>query len=125
MDFVEWVMSLATRRGAWSWVCVLGILVGLCTQGCSDQMPAPKVGQYDEFTQAGPTGPGVDTSRLVDARLDTGPHRVAPGEVLELNMPAILRVVAAGQPSQGDGAATNPFVCRVSPKGTLVLPLVG
>ncbi|MHC4322788.1 MAG: polysaccharide biosynthesis/export family protein [Planctomycetota bacterium] len=52
-----------------------------------------------------------------------GAYRVMPGEVLELTMPAILQVITAeGQDEVGTIA---PYMCRVSQKGTIALPVVG
>ncbi|MBP8304092.1 MAG: SLBB domain-containing protein [Phycisphaerae bacterium] len=125
MDFGRRVMHIRTQRMLRVLVFALGVQAALTTQGCHDDMPVPAVGQLEEFSQAGPTGPAVDTGRLVKARLQTGPHRVVPGEVLELTMPSILRVVTAEQTGPAQGMEDTPFVCRVSPAGTIVLPIVG
>jgi protein involved in polysaccharide export with SLBB domain len=61
--------------------------------------------------------------RLVKAKIGGGPYRVVPGDVLELTMPAILRVVTAEGPGVSD--QVTPYVCRVSEGGTIALPMVG
>jgi protein involved in polysaccharide export with SLBB domain len=61
--------------------------------------------------------------RLVKAKIGGGPYRVVPGDVLELTMPTILRVVTAERLQVPD--QVTAYVCRVSKKGTITLPTVG
>ncbi|UCG49723.1 MAG: SLBB domain-containing protein [Phycisphaerales bacterium] len=91
--------------------------------GCGDQVRLPSAEELVEFERAGPSRPTVDLSVLSRARIARGPYRVLPGEVLELTMPTILKIVTAEEPAFSNGAA--PFVCRVSQKGSITLPVVG
>ncbi len=91
--------------------------------GCGDQVRLPSAEELMEFERAGPSRPTVDLSVLARARIARGPYRVLPGEVLELTMPTILKIVTAEEPAFSNGAA--PFVCRVSQKGSITLPVVG
>jgi len=91
--------------------------------GCSDEVAPPSAEQLTRFENAGPRSPIVDMNRLVNARIGGGPHRVVPGEVLELTMPTILQIVTAEEPEISGRMA--PYVCRLSETGTITLPVVG
>jgi len=97
------------------------LLLGAC--GCSDRVQLPVPEQVMEFKRAVPVGPAVDMRNLVLARNQTGPYRVHSGEVIELNMPSILRVVTAE--AQSASSDVKPFICRVGNNGTISLPVVG
>jgi len=99
------------------------ILLFINLAGCSDQVLLPSAQGLAEFENAGPVRPTVDMDRLVKAKIGGGPYRVVPGDVLELTMPAILRVVTAEGPGVSD--QVTPYVCRVSESGTIALPMVG
>jgi len=60
---------------------------------------------------------------LAEAQMVTWPYRVVAGEVLEIIMPTVLRVVTDEGPAPSTEIA--PLICRVSEKGTIVLPIVG
>ena len=99
----------------------------LCLAGCSDNIRIPTVAEVAAFEAADPLVPPVDMERINRAKLQTGPYRVVPGDVLEFTMPALLHAVTkaeiqAAQVSNGDD---YPFICRVSNKGTITLPAVG
>lgn len=102
---------------------LLVLLFSVCFVGCSDEVVPPSAEQLTRFEDAGPRRPSVDMDRLVNARIGGGPHRVAPGEVLELTMPTILQVVTAEEPEIS--GTTAPYVCRLSEAGTITLPVVG
>ena len=78
-----WVMAA-------TWCLMLG--------GCGDGVIPSSADQLQDFERAGPTGPAVDLDGLTKARLVTGPYRVKPEEVLDLTMPAIVRLVTAEEP---------------------------
>lgn len=91
--------------------------------GCSDQVQPSSAQQLAQFENAGPVHPTEQMDRLVRAKTRRAAYRVMPGEVLELTMPTILRVVTA---EEEDGVGTvAPYMCRVSEKGTITLPVVG
>ena len=100
---------------------IILLLVNLA--GCGDQVRLPSPEGLAEFEDAGPVGPTVDMDHLVKAKIDGGPYRVAPSEVLELTMPTILQVVTAEEPDVSGKMA--PYMCRISEAGTITLPVVG
>jgi protein involved in polysaccharide export with SLBB domain len=91
--------------------------------GCSGHVELPSIDQWQQFENAGPDQPSLDTDRLFRAKMRRGPYRVVPGDVLELTMPAILQVMTAEQPQPPGGV--TPYLCRVSESGTVNLPAVG
>jgi len=101
----------------------LAILLSIYFVGCGDQVVLPSAEQLGEFENAGPVCPVVDLDRLVEAKIGGGPYRVVRGDVLELTMPTILRVVTAEMPEVPE--QVTPYVCRVSEKGTITLPIIG
>lgn len=58
-----------------------------------------------------------------------GPYRVIPGDVLEFQMPAVLRVISSDlpewlKPTYG-GTEAEPYLVRINQNGTITLPIVG
>ena len=76
-----------------------------------------------EFEKAAPLTPEVDVSRLIKAKIHTGPYRVVSGDVLEFQMRTILRVISSDLPDSLQ--KVEPYLCRVSDAGTITLPIVG
>jgi len=101
----------------------LTLLLSICLVGCSDRVTLPSAAQLMEFENAGPVHPSVDMDRLVRAKIGGGAYRVVPGDVLELTMPTILQAVTAEEPKIFE--RVTPYVCRVSERGTITLPIVG
>lgn len=101
---------------------VLVVLI-YCLAGCGDRVRLPSTAQVIEFENAGPIGPAVDLNRLIQAKLETGPYRVVPGDVLQLEMPRILdpQMLEATGATGGKEA----YRCHVNDAGTIVLPVVG
>jgi len=96
------------------------VLPSVCLVGCSDQVRLPTAEQLADFESAGPVLPTVDVDRLIRAKIGGVP---LPGEVLEITMPTILHVLTAEEPEGAKELA--PYVCRVSERGTIALPVVG
>jgi protein involved in polysaccharide export with SLBB domain len=98
------------------------LLAGLCwaLAGCADGINPPSPEQLAAFEQAGPGGPVLDLDRVAHARLQTGPYRLVPGDVLQIDMPARLDPDALTTPAGPGGKATH--VCRVSDSGMITLP---
>lgn len=101
----------------------LTLLLSIYLVGCSDRVILSSAAQLMEFENAGPVQSSVDMDRLVRAKIGGGAYQVVPGDVLELTMPTILRVITAEEP-EIPGRST-PYVCRVSERGTITLPMVG
>jgi protein involved in polysaccharide export with SLBB domain len=98
-------------------------LLPICFNGCFERVRLPSDEQLTEFAQAGPVHPAIDLDQLVGARKGDGLYRVIPGDVLELTMPAILQVVLTK--TLEAVANVSVYMCRVSEKGTITLPIVG
>lgn len=124
MNFVKYnnlIVRLSKRQVLFNLFLV--ILLSLNFAGCSDQVQPSSAKQLAQFENAGPVHPTEGMDRLMKSTARRGAYRVMPGEVLELTMPAILQVVTA---EEEDGVGTiAPYMCRVSQKGTITLPVVG
>lgn len=102
---------------------LLAALLSIYVVGCSEQVRLPSPEGLAEFQNAGPAHPTVDMDRMARAKIGGGPYRVAPGDVLELTMPAILQIATAEAP--GTTEEFTPYVCRVSESGVITLTIVG
>jgi len=104
---------------------ILTLLLGLV--GCSDNVRLPTADQIAAFEAADPIIPPVDMDRINRAKLQTGPYRVVPGDVLEFTMPALLHAVTEAEirAARVQNGKDEPFICRVSNEGTITLPAVG
>jgi protein involved in polysaccharide export with SLBB domain len=99
------------------------MLLTLNFAGCSDNVRPSSEKQLAQFENAGPVHPTEQMDQLIKAKTHRGAYHVMPGEALELTMPAILQVVTA-EGKEGIGEVA-PYMCRVSEKGTITLPVVG
>ena len=100
------------------WAVLMGLLHGL--SGCGDRIRLPSPERLAAFENAGPSGPVVDMNEVVQASLPKGPYRVHVGDVLELQLPALLYPdVPATQPG---AVGKNTHVSRVSDAGVITLP---
>ena len=99
------------------------LLLPIYLFGCSDQVTLPTTEKLAEFENAGPLRPTVDIDRLVKAKIDGGPYKVVPGDVLELTMQAILQAVTDEESGTPDQVKPYPF--RVSESGTINLSTAG
>jgi protein involved in polysaccharide export with SLBB domain len=106
---------------------MLVLLWGL--SGCSDQVRMPTPEQLAAFEKAEPIAPTVDMKRIEEARLQVGPYRVVPGDVLEFTMPALLQAVSAAEVAIAKSLyrdrVEHPYLCRVSEQGIIQLPAAG
>lgn len=102
-------------------LCFVGI-IGLLT-GCDDQVRRPSAEDLAEFEMAAPSGPSVDMDRIVEAKIPTGPYRVVPGDILQLEMPRILDPQSVAGATTTDG--NQKYNCRVNDAGMIVLPIIG
>jgi protein involved in polysaccharide export with SLBB domain len=102
-------------------VCTL-----VCAGGCGQSLSSPE--QIREFEKAGPITPrvAIDDSDEPETRL--GPYEVVPGDLLELQIPPIVRVISSdveGLIKVGLDKDLRPYSCRVSDAGNITLPIVG
>ena len=102
-------------------LCFVGI-AWLLT-GCDDQVRRPSAEDLAEFEMAAPSGPSVDMDRIVEAKIPTGPYRVVPGDILQLEMPRILDPQSVAGATTTDG--NQKYNCRVNDAGMIVLPIIG
>lgn len=106
--------------------CTL-ILCLFSLEGCGG--PLSSVEQLTEFEKAGPFTSDTDESGSIPGKFHIGPYRVIPGDVLELQMPAVLRVLSSEftewlKPVYGR-KDYEPYLVRVTEAGTITLPIVG
>jgi protein involved in polysaccharide export with SLBB domain len=95
--------------------------------GCNS--PVSSVDEIRKFDNAGPTMPDTEATSTISAEPYTGMYRVMRGDVLELQMPAVLRVVSSDfsawlKPVYGR-KDFEPYLVRVCEDGTITLPIVG
>lgn len=95
--------------------------------GCNG--PVSSVEDIKEFNTAGPLMPDTEAVSSIKAEPYIGAYRVMRGDVLELQMPAVLRVVSSElsawlKPVYGR-KDYEPYLVRVCEDGTIALPIVG
>ena len=122
------------ERGSRHWemfgACTTIFLL-IFTAGCSPKVSSPDV--VRQFESAGPIKSEVEIAaayNVTGLKSHTGPYRVIPGDILEFQMPAVLRVISSDlpqwlRPAYGRMAYVEPYLSRVSPAGTIILPIVG
>ena len=102
--------------------CVILSVTCLVIAGCSSvELADPAL--LDEFNRAGPLQPQVDIDRLVAARTTSGLYRVVSDDVLQIQIPVILRAVHIEDLDSLE--LGRPYECRVYDDGTITLPLIG
>jgi polysaccharide export outer membrane protein len=95
--------------------------------GCGGPVSSAK--QLEQFDKAGPFSSDSEMSSSILMKSHAGPYRVIPGDVLEIQMPAVLRVLSSEisewlKPVFGR-KEYEPYLVRVSDNGTITLPIVG
>ncbi len=119
-----WGQQSSFERTAGFCVFLLFLAAACCVlTGCGDQIRAPAAAELAMFEAAAPAGPSVDLDRTVQARVATGPYRVVPGDVLQVEMPRVLDPQSLEAALAAGGRQT--YACRVSDEGTVVLPIIG
>jgi protein involved in polysaccharide export with SLBB domain len=103
------------------------ILSSLYIFGCSSGISSND--QIDRFNKAGPLNPETNLGYTPDSKDLTGPYRIIAGDVLEFQMPAVLRVISSDlpewlRPTYGRTEA-EPYLVRVAQDGTITLPIIG
>ena len=105
------------------------LALGCCIvfmSGCGPKLSTPE--QLQRFSEAGPIATGGEIIGLGGMR-QLGPYRVIPGDILEFQMPAVLRVISAEftewlKPVYGRKDYES-YLTRVSDEGTITMPIVG
>ncbi|MBM4029493.1 MAG: hypothetical protein FJ280_29465 [Planctomycetes bacterium] len=95
-----------------------------CLAGCGDSVRLPTPEQWAAFEKAESIVPTIEMQRIEEARLQVGPYRVVPGDVLEFTIPALLRAVTAAevQVAQTRNQDSQTHLCRVNEGGAIELP---
>ena len=95
--------------------------------GCNGSVSS--VEEIREFDTAGPLVPDVEADSSIKAEPYIGAYRVMRGDVLELQMPAVLRVVSSEFSAWLKAAYGRKdfesYLVRVCEAGTITLPIVG
>ncbi|MBN1126171.1 MAG: polysaccharide biosynthesis/export family protein [Sedimentisphaerales bacterium] len=94
--------------------------------GC-DNVAQPTEEQIQRFETAGSFHASPSLDRVERAKLQTGPYRVVPGDVLEFVMPSVLQTLASPvvRPAATQREQDKSMVCRVGLRGTITLPAIG
>lgn len=103
------------------------LLILLSLTGCGVALSTPQ--EIKEFEKAGPLGSEAETDGSTRTKTHIGPYKVVCGDILEFQMPAILRVISANiaewlRPAYGI-KDVEPYLVRVSDTGNITLPIVG
>jgi protein involved in polysaccharide export with SLBB domain len=107
--------------------CLLVLISGFSLlTGCGPKLSDPE--QLTRFEGAGPIATGTDVIGL-GGEHHIGPYRVVLGDILQFQMPAVLRVISTEfsewlKPVYGR-RDYEPYLVRVSGAGTITLPIVG
>lgn len=102
-------------------------LLAFYVSGCGRALSTPE--QMEKFERAGliETQHNVVANRQPGNRV--GPYRVTPGDILEFQMPAVLRVISSDMPEWlkpvYGRSDVESYLARVSPEGNITLPIVG
>ena len=98
--------------------------------GCGPRVSPPDV--VEQFQRAGPIKSEAEVAAaygVTGLKSHVGPYRVIPGDILEFQMPAVLRVISSDLPQWlrpvYGRRDVEPYLARVSPAGTIILPIVG
>ena len=119
-------------RDVQCWKVVLGcafIFYLLFIAGCGPKLSSPEL--VSEFEKAGPikSEEYIDIDGVTGLKGHTGPYRVIPGDILEFQMPAVLRVISSDLPEWlrpvYGRRDVEPYLVRVSQTGIVTLPIVG
>ena len=107
-----------------------GVFLLIFAAGCGPKVSSPDI--VSEFERAGPIRSEAEvagTYGVTGLKSDVGPYRVIPGDILEFQMPAVLRVISSDlaawlRPISGR-TDFEPYLARVSQTGTVTLPIIG
>lgn len=124
---------IGLERGNLFLEAVLGcacILLLSSTPGCGPKVSPPDA--VREFERAGPIKSEAEVAAaygVTGLKSHVGPYRVIPGDILEFQMPAVLRVISSDlaawlKPVYGR-TDFEPYLARVDPAGFITMPIVG
>jgi len=96
------------------------VLALLATSAGCEGPSASSPAAVQAFKNAGPVRLKMDMEQLVTNRLTEGPYKLVRGDVLALQMPAIMRTLPNRSADE-----TEPYKCRIDSAGKVVLPIAG
>ncbi len=95
--------------------------------GCGPALSSAE--QIRQFEKAGPITSEVVINASGEPETRIGPYQVVPGDLLDLQIPAIVRVISSDVSdlvqADLDVQHSRPYSCRVSDTGNIALPIVG
>lgn len=95
--------------------------------GCGPSLSSAE--KIKEFEKAGPITSEVVINASGEPETRLGPYRIVPGDLLELQIPPIVRVISSDVSdlvqADLDINRSRPYSCRVSDAGNITLPIVG
>ena len=122
--------SLCRRVQCWTIVVAYTFVFVSCLlylAGCGPSLSSAE--KIREFEKAGPVLLEVTTDATGKAETRLGPYRIVPGDLLELQIPAIVRVISSDVTNlvqdELDINRSKPYSCRVNDAGNITLPIVG
>lgn len=96
--------------------------------GCGPSLSSPE--QIKAFEKAGPNLSEeivIGSTGKPETRI--GPYRIVDGDLLELQIPAIVRVISSNVSdlvqADLDTSRSRPYLCRVNDDGNIALPILG
>jgi protein involved in polysaccharide export with SLBB domain len=104
--------------------CIIFILF---LSGCNPRLSSAD--ELQKFNQARPLNFESQFGYPSGTPQLSGPYRVVPGDVLEFQMPVVMRVISSDlpewlRPTYGR-TEVEPYLVRVNQNGTITLPIVG
>ncbi len=106
------------------------IFLLIFASGCGPKVSSPDV--VNQLKKAGPIRSEAEVAAaygVTGLKSHNGAYRVMTGDILEFQMPAVLRVISSElpqwlRPVYGRSTDVEPYLARVSPAGTIILPIV-
>jgi len=95
--------------------------------GCGPSLSSAE--KIREFESAGPITSEVVINASGKPETRVGPYKLMPGDLLELQIPPIVRVISSDVSSlvqaDLDTSRGRPYSCRVNDEGNITLPILG
>ena len=111
------------------WILLVNVfLINLVLlSSCNPKQSSPE--EIQKFNHANQLNSDSGFGYPSEEKNIVGPYRVIPGDVLEFQMPAVLRVISSDMPEwlkpTYGRTETEPYLVRVNQNGTITLPIVG
>lgn len=110
-----------TMPGRYVLILLIQMLLAMFS-GCADLEPS-SYQEVERFLAAGPITPELDGELMVASCWKQQYYRLVCGDIIELEMPAIMKVSASELPEWS--GKRDPYSCRVDDKGRINLPVIG